>query len=230
VSSQLALNIQLRDDATLASYYPGDNHEAVDAVTKLSTGKGESFIYLWGKPGVGRTHLLQSACVAATNLGVSSVYIPFESNQKTTIQSLQNIDAVTLVCLDNINWIVGQPEWEEAVFHLFNGIRSKQGSLLIAADCTPQQLPIHLPDLKSRLTWGIVYHLHPLSDDQKLSAIQLRAHQRGIQLDDTVGRFLLTRCGRTMFELFQLLEQLDAASLTQQRRLTIPFVKQVLGV
>lgn len=230
MSSQLALNIQLRDDATITSFYPGDNQEALKAITELVCGLGESFIYLWGKPGVGKTHLLQAACLLATQKDISSVYIPFDNKQKIALQALQDIDAVQLVCLDNIDQVAGLLDYEEAIFHLFNRIRAKQGYLLISGDAPPQQINIQLPDLKSRLAWGIVYHLHSLNDDQKLSALQLRANQRGIHLDENVGRFLLTRCGRTMFELFQLLEQLDSASLSQQRRLTIPFVKQVLGV
>ena len=229
-TNQLALNIQLRDDATFASYFPGSNQQALNAVTQLSKGQGESFIYLWGQFGVGCSHLLQAACLTAHQMNTASVYIPFDDTQKITPQSLPDIDSVPLVCLDNIQWIAGQTEWEEAVFHLFNRIKSNQGSLLIASNMPPQQMPIQLADLKSRLTWGVVYHLHPLNDEQKLNAIQLRAHQRGIHLEDTVGRFLLNRCGRTMYELFQLLEKLDSASLTQQRRLTIPFVKQVLGI
>jgi DnaA family protein len=91
-------------------------------------------------------------------------------------------------------------------------------------------MAIKLPDLKSRLAWGVVYQLHALSDEQKLDALKLRAQGRGLDLDLPVGKFLLRRCPRNMAQLFETLELLDQASLAQQRRLTIPFVKEVLGV
>ncbi len=97
-------------------------------------------------------------------------------------------------------------------------------------DVPPAQLRVKLMDLKSRLGWGVVYHLHGLSDEQKLEALRLRAQGRGLELDGSVGRFLLRRCPRDMGQLFLMLEELDQASLAEQRRLTIPFVKDVLGV
>lgn len=228
--AQLPLNIQLRDDATFASYYPGDNKEALIAVTEMARGVGESFMYLWGPLGSGRTHLLQAACHLANEQGLGALYIPLGSAFKTSLDLLQDIEVLPLICLDDVESIANRPEWEEALFHLFNRIRAQNSHLLIAADIPPMQLKIQLADLKSRLTWGVVYQLHTLNDEQKLLALQLRAHHRGLQLDTLVGRYLLNHCPRDMGELFQLLEQLDRASLTEQRRLTIPFVKYVLGM
>jgi hypothetical protein len=101
---------------------------------------------------------------------------------------------------------------------------------VLAVDAPPTSLKIILPDLKSRLSWGVVYQLNSLDDDQKLAALQLRAQIRGLDLEAAVGKFLLRRFTRNMAQLFMVLEQLDQASLAEQRRLTIPFVKEVLGV
>lgn len=226
--AQLPLNMQLRDDATLASYYPGDNQEILSALMQMSAGVGESFIYLWGGSESGRTHLLQAACQAAGEAGIAALYIPLKEYRHLSPTVLQGIEEIPLVCLDDIDTVAGQPMWEEALFHLFNRIRARQGRLLIAANVAPTHLNITLPDLKSRLTWGVVYQLHTLNDEQKLCALQLRAHMRGLQLSKTVGQFLLHRCSRHFSELFSTLEVLDRASLAEQRRLTVPFVKHVL--
>jgi DnaA family protein len=90
-------------------------------------------------------------------------------------------------------------------------------------------LPVQLADLKSRLTLALVFQLRPLSDEDKLRALQLRASRRGLHLTDEVGRFILSRNTRSMDALFDMLERLDQASLQARRKLTIPFVKEIMG-
>ncbi len=228
MGAQLPLNIQLRDDATLTSFYAGaDNPEALLAVTQMAQGVGEPFVYLWGPAGAGRTHLLQAASHAASECGMASLYIPLQTKSlSSTI--LQGAEGIPLVCIDDIQNIAGQPGWEEGLFHLFNRIQMQKSRLLVAADVAPKNLKIILQDLQSRLSSGVVYQLHALNDEHKIKALQLRAIQRGLDLPDAVGGFLLSRCPRNMSELFLTLEKLDRASLAEQRRLTVPFVKQVL--
>jgi DnaA family protein len=230
VKDQLPLNIQLRDDATFASFYEGDNLQVVKALTQLARGLDEPFLYLWGQKGAGKSHLLQAACHAASELNVAAVYLPLQEWRNLSPLVLQDLEKVPLVCLDDIESIAGNELWEEALFHAFNRIRSQNVRLVISSETSPLSLPIQLPDLKSRLAWGVTYQLHRLNDEQKLAALILRAGVRGLSLNKTVGQFLLSRCPRDMNELFHTLERLDDASLSEQRRLTIPFVKQVLGV
>ena len=186
-------------------------------------------VYLWGGEGSGRTHLLQAACHTALDLGLRSVYLPLDSADLEP-SILQGLEAVPLICLDNIHSIADKPVWQEAVFHFFNRLREKQGRMLVAADNSPLHLPFKLADLQSRLSWGTSYQLQALNDDEKLQALQLRASLRGLELDESVARFLLRRYARGMRELFGLLDKLDKASLAEQRRLTIPFVKTILSL
>lgn len=236
IGSQLPLGVLLRDDATLESFYPSlceGNQQALVSVRQAARKKGEPFIYLWGTKGVGRSHLLQGACHEACSVGLSALYLPLSApflKQQNT-QTLQGLEQIDLICIDDIQTIAGNAEWEEAFFHFFNRLRdSGKTTLIVAADISPRGLPIQLPDLKSRLSWGVVFHLQPLPDDEKWIALQLRAKVRGIELNEEVGRFLLRRCGRNMSVLYQILDQLDNASLAAQRKITIPFVKAVLQV
>lgn len=228
---QMPLNLQLRDDATLKSFYVTDhNREAVHSLALTAQGAGESFLYLWGPGDVGKTHLLQAACHAASAIGIPSVYIPLSNENPLSWCRLQGIENIPLVCMDDVDQFTGKPFQEEALFHLFNRIQLQNSRLLAAAHVPPKQMNTLLSDLTSRFTSGVTYQLHALTDDEKISALQLRAMQRGLQLTQVVGKFLLTRCPRNMSELFNALDKLDRASLTEQRRLTIPFVKQVLSV
>ena len=221
---QLPLGVRLRDDATFANYYPGANAAAVGYVERLcetEAGWAESLIYLWGGAGVGRSHLLQAACLRFEQRGEPAVYLG--------PQILDNLEGCELVCLDDLDAVAGRADWEEALFHLFNRLRDAGRRLLLSASASPRELPVQLPDLQSRLSLSLVFQLQELSDEDKLRALQLRASRRGLHLTDEVGRFILTRGARSMSALFDLLEQLDQASLQAQRKLTIPFLKETLG-
>lgn len=226
---QLPLGFRLRDDSTFASFLPGNNQQVVQAVINFAKGVGDNFLYLYGEGGCGRSHLLQAICHAAPEYNQSVVYFPLSS--QTEAQGLVlGFENVHIVCLDDIDQIAGNKELEEEVFHLFNRVRTMNNRLIVTANTAPANLSIKLADLKSRLAWGVSYQLQPLSDEQKLAALVLRAKYRGFTLEPIVGKFLLRRCPRNMGQLFDTLELLDQASLSQQRRLTIPFVKDVLGV
>ncbi|MCG4453828.1 DnaA regulatory inactivator Hda [Pseudomonas sp. MMS21-TM103] len=229
---QLPLGVRLRDDATFANYYPGANAAALGYVERLceaEAGWAESLIYLWGGAGVGRTHLLQAACLRFEQLGEPAVYLPLAELVEHGPNMLDNLEQFELVCLDDLDAVAGRNDWEEALFHLFNRLRDSGRRLLLSASSSPRELPVKLADLQSRLTLALVFQLQSLSDEDKLRALQLRASRRGLHLSDEVGRFILTRGERSMSALFELLERLDQASLQAQRRLTIPFLKEILG-
>jgi DnaA family protein len=229
---QLPLGVRLRDDATFANYYPGANAAAlgyVECLCEADAGWTQSLIYLWGAAGVGRSHLLQAACLRFEQHGEAAVYLPLGEVADHGPGLLDNLEQCELVCLDDLEAVAGRSDWEEALFHLFNRLRDAGRRLLLSASASPRELAVKLPDLRSRLSLALVFHLQQLSDEDKLRALQLRASRRGLQLNDEVGRFILTRGERSMSALFELLERLDQASLQAQRKLTIPFLKETLG-
>ena len=151
-----------------------------------------------------------------------------DSNQQYAPQMLDGLETMSLVCIDDIHCIVGQTDWENALFHFYNRARDSSTPLVITGDRPPAQLNLDLPDLKTRLAWGLVLQLQEISDQEKLQALQLCAKHRGMELGNDVGEYMLRRHSRDMVNLMELLDKLDKASLTEQRRLTIPFVKQFL--
>lgn len=156
-------------------------------------------------------------------------YIPLAQYITFSPEILDGLEYCDLVCLDDIDAVKGIAAWEEAIFYLFNRLYEKKRTcLLITGNLPPAQLGLSLPDLGSRLSWGQVYQLTELDDVDKLAALQLRARLRGFEISDEVGLFLLKRLDRDMRSLFTILEKLDIATITEKRKLTIPFVKEVL--
>ncbi len=228
IADQLTLGVQLKDSASFANFYPGDNQEALQGLMALARQPDPGLIFLWGREGVGKSHLLQALCHEVGSAGDSVVYLPLGDASAIAPEMLAGLESMSLVCLDDLHSVAGDAAWEEALFHLYNRIQLRGGRLVITADATPSSLAIRLADLSSRLTHALIYHLQCLNDEQKGYALQQRATFRGFALPEEVLAYLLKRCSREMNELFDLFDQLDQASLTAKRRLTIPFVRDFL--
>ncbi|PCF94887.1 DnaA regulatory inactivator Hda [Vreelandella nigrificans] len=228
--AQLPLGVGLRDDATFNNYYVSSaNASLVEYFTRQLEPNAEPFLYLWGAPGSGRSHLLQAACNAASDADKRALYLPLADLGHFPPLMLEEIERLDIVAIDDLEYVVGRKRWEEALFHAFNRLRDAGKALVIASSSPPRQLDVVLPDLASRLTWGVTFHLHPLDDAERLGALKLRAKVRGMQLPDDVGRYILHRGPRDLNELCRALETLDQASLSAKRKLTIPFVKSALN-
>ncbi len=225
---QLPLGLALKESARFESFFPGQNQEAVQTLLSAATGRGESLVYLAGPAGMGKTHLLQAACHLAAEHGRSTAYLPMQELRNLSAEIFQGLEQLDLVCLDDAQALACLGEWEQGLFDLFNRLRDTGSALLVAAERLPGRAGFELPDLVSRLGWGVTYTLKPLADDEVLAALAYRARGRGLELPEETAGFLLKRIPRDLPSVFNLLDRLDEASMIEQRRLTIPFVKSVL--
>jgi len=228
MAEQLPLRFEFRANQTFNDFFPGSNREIIEHLQKSSSGDGEQQIFLWGEPGIGKSHLLQACCHLAHNHGLSCFYFAF-SPLLLDPAVLAGLDKFDLVCFDNIEYLAGGPVWEQAFFNFFNQHRSLGHRLILSASCSPNKLAIQLPDLKTRLNWGLTLNIKPLTDSDKITALSFKAELMGFDISPQAGRFLLTHCDRDIASLWALLEKLDQASLAAKRKLTIPFLKKFLS-
>lgn len=230
--AQLALNLRLRDASSFENFLVARNREPFDrvqaSVARLAAHSTPAqWLYLWGEDGCGKTHLLEAACRAAQEQGHAALYIPL--CEKTTLSTalLEDVEQSALVCVDDVQAIAGDKAWEAALFALYERLRAQGGLLMLASQLSPANCGLQLADLATRLSAGLVYQLHALSDPEKISALRLRAQRRGLVMTEEVANYLLTRFPRDTHSLFALLDRLDAATLAAQRRLTIPFLRSL---
>jgi len=228
MTDQLPLHISLRDSTTFANFYPAQNQQLISELRRCSMDQGEHFIFFYGIAGTGKSHCLQAICHAASKQQLQSSYLPMHEIKAMTVDVLEGLEQLDIVCIDDIDAIAGDREWEVAIFNLYNRIRDNSGTLIVAAKATLDDLGIGLKDLRSRLAWGLVFNLESLDDRSLEKALQLRANSRGMELPNDVAAYILKRSARDMNTLFLLLETLDRESLVEQRKLTIPFVKNYL--
>lgn len=230
LGNQLTLGVSLKDDTTFANYFAGSNTQLVQELQKTASGTGERVIYFCGGGGLGCTHLLQACCLHANLHGLTSVYLPLANVSEYSPDIFEGLELLQVVCIDDLHKITGKPAWEEAFFHAYNRIHDAGGRLIVTANVLPKTLGLALPDIVSRLVWGMVFVLQPLTDAEKVAVLCMRSERRGMSLSEEVGKFILTHSPRHMSTLFAALDVLDKVSLAAQRKLTIPFVKAVLQI
>lgn len=228
MAKQLPLHFEFRANQTFNDFFPGANAEILNHLQQCVSGLGEQQIFLWGKRGLGKTHLLQACCHEAQRRHSGSFYFDLASKPLPDPALLNGLDEYDLVCLDNIEHIAGNTHWEMAFFNFFNRQRDRGHKLIVSACSAPSELAIRLPDLKTRLNWGLSLKIQPMSDDERVAALIFKADRMGFEIAPQAGRFLLTHYHRDPALLWALLEKLDKASLAAKRKLTIPFLKQIL--
>jgi len=221
----MALPLRLADHAVFESYLSAGNEALVALLGDLADGQVEQGCWLWGAPAVGKTHLLQAVCDRA---GDRSVYVPLRMLVDAGPEILDGLASRDLICIDDIDTVAGRADWEESLFALFNQLIDADRILIVSAAMSSRECPISLPDLQSRLARLVTYQVQALGEDERILALQLRARHRGLDLPDDTARYLLSRSRRDMASLYGLLDKLDHEALRAQRRLTIPFVKEVL--
>jgi DnaA family protein len=226
----------LPDDEVFESYLSESNSAVVSQlslfVDKASKSQSNQpkYFYLFGLTGVGKSHLLHACTAYASQLGKTSVCLSCAELLELSVEVLDGLEQIDFICLDDIQLIADNTLWQQAIFDLYNRVLEQNNSLLISGNQSVAKLGLTLPDLTSRLSWGLTEQLKPLSDEEKVTAIQFRASKRGLMLSDDAANFLLNRLSREMANLIASLDILDKASIREQRKITIPFIKGVLNI
>jgi len=224
---QIPLGIRLPDRAVFASFLPGRNSQAVEHLRRIAQGAAGGLTWLAGPGGSGKTHLLQAVCAAASERERAG-YLPLAQLAPLGVGVLEGLPQLQCLCVDDLDRITGQRAWEQGVFALLRELEEAGGRLVLAAQAPPALINWALADLGSRCAAGAVFQLRMLDEQEQYAALQLRARLRGLELPEETWQWLQRRFPRDMRALYELLDTLDEASLSAQRRLTIPFIREVL--
>lgn len=227
MARQFILDVTLAEESDFEGFRGADNGLVVDTLRALAQGCGERQVYLYGDAGSGKTHLLQAVCHEVSQRGRRAAYLPPELLASAGARSMEGFDALDVVCLDGVGGLCGTPQGEAALFNLINAARARDAALVLSDRRPPRALPAALSDLASRLVWGPVFQLVPLSDADKCGVLMERADRHGFELPREVAEYLLRTCQRDLGSLFAELDRLERASLRQQRKVTLPFARSV---
>ncbi len=227
VFSQLALRLTGQPEKSLENFVEPGNSHLVLAIRKFLDHANELLLYLAGPKATGKTHLLLAA---AQNAGDGhGQYLTMDELVQHPPEVLDGMENHQLLCIDNIELVRGHTDWQVALFHLFNRCQATKCKWLVAAHQVPSAISFGLPDLQSRLGWGVVLRLPELSEELRLRVLKQQADHFGLELREEVQRYLIKRSPRDLSSLTELLYQLERRSLAEKRGITIPFIKACFG-
>lgn len=224
---QLTLGVRLKERATFASFLTARNPELVAHLRHVAEAVPAGSTWIMGPHTAGKSHLLQAVCAALPSTK-RAAYLPLETLLPFGPAALDGADALDVACFDDVQTIAGLADWEQRVFSLWQRALERGATLLFAARENPVAVDFGLPDLKSRLASSQVFAVRELNDGEQIEALTLRAELRGIELPTETARYLQRRFPRDMRSLCEILDTLDDASFVAQRRLTVPFIREVI--
>ena len=226
-SPQFLLPLEGRPEYRLEEFVPGPNKAVLHAISSLAAGDAQS-IFVSGPAESGKTHLLAAAITSARENRLNAMYLAASVLLESSPSALEGLEQNHLVCIDDVDRLVGVGAWEEALFYLFNRLRQEGAGVVFSSSQNYSALQFALPDLASRLAWGLRLKLLPLDDEAKLIVLDNRVKSYGLELPAEVGRYLIRRRSRDMAVLLPAIDLLCTEAMRSKRRLTLPLVKEAL--
>ena len=224
---QLTLGVQLKERATFASFLTARNVELVEHLRNVAGNTPAGATWLAGPHAAGKSHLLQAVCAAAAPRA-RAAYLPLESLLPFGPGALEGAETLDVACFDDVQAVAGLGDWERELFSLWHKAQERGATLVFAARENPVHVDFELADLKSRLASSAVFAVRELNDEEQIEALNLRAHLRGFDLPAETAKYLQRRFPRDMRTLCDILDTLDDAAFAAQRRLTVPFIREIV--
>jgi DnaA family protein len=212
-----------------SSFVAGPNLVAVEQLQAIARGSLRGAFWLSGPAGVGKSHLLQAVCALARETATDAAYLSLAQLQQFGPDALDGWHSARIVALDDMALVTGDRNWEQRLFWLYRELEERGAGLLAAAIEPPRSLRFSLPDLASRFAAATLITLRPLDEIAQREALRVRAAARGLELPEETALYLQRRYPRDLSTLYELLDQIDDAAFRAQRRLTVPFIREVLA-
>lgn len=225
--AQIPLALRWHSDSSLDEFIDNEQTPLLPLLQAQLEGH-EPLLFIHGTPCSGRSHLLLGQCNRAQQQGLQVAYLPALEHAELDPVMLQGLEHCDLIAVDDVDLLAGQKAWESALFSLFNRARERQARLLFSALAPPAGCGFALADLSSRLTWGPVAAIAPMQDSARERLLLGMARRCGLVMPLEVARFILARQTRDPASLQRIVAQLDHAVLVNKRRLTVPFVRELL--
>ena len=217
------------------------NELAYAAAQRVAQSEVVSFnpLFLYGGVGLGKTHLMHAVAwnIKKRNPKKNVVYLTAEKFMYQFIKALrfknimsfkEQFRSVDVLMIDDVQFIIGKDNTQEEFFHTFNTLVDKKRQIIISADKSPADLEGLEDRLKSRLGWGLVADIHPLTYELRLGILQAKAEQKSMKLTSEVLEFLADKITNNVREMEGALNRLAVHASLQDSEVSVDLVKDVL--
>ena len=217
------------------------NELAYAAARRVADTENPTFnpLFLYGGVGLGKTHLMHAIAwhIRKTYPNRSVIYMSAEKFMYQFVRALRFKDTVSfkdqfrsvdVLMIDDVQFIGGKDTTQEEFFHTFNALVDRNRQVIISADKSPQDLDRMEERLRSRLGWGLVADLHPVTYELRLGILHAKAEKLGSIVPDKVLEFLAHKISSNVRELEGALNRITAHAQLVGRTITLEMTQEVL--
>ena len=227
---------------TFSNFIVGKPNElAFAAARRVSESDDVPFnpLFLYGGVGLGKTHLMHAIAHEIKNRNPLRrvIYMSAEKFMYHFIKALRFKDTVSfkeqfrnvdVLMIDDVQFISGKDSTQEEFFHTFNSLIDQRKQLIISADKSPQDLEGIEERMRSRLGWGLVADIHPLTYELRLGILQAKEEKLSSRISSNILEFLAHKITTNVRELEGALNRLSAFSSLVGRDISLDMVQDLL--
>ena len=223
---QLALQIQINERASLNNFFVSkNNNKTIQILKDLLNSNNGAQIFIDDLGSNGKSYLLQAICNDFSNSNNPSIYIPMQEAINLDPSILEGVSELNLICIDDVDLINKQREWEIALFNLINECYEKECLLLLSGSINKLEA---IPDLVSRIKKMEILRLEAINDDELLEATQAISKNLNIKISEKNLNYLMNNSRRDIKTIFRTLSQLEKESLERKKSIGLNLIKEVI--
>jgi DnaA family protein len=228
---QLIFPFQINQKASFDSFFCSpDNQNLMTRLTDIVSSQDTSELIIYGEEGSGKSFLMQAVCNELSSAEKQFAFIPMKKAFNMGVEIFQNLGSLDVVCIDDLQLILDNQDWETALFNLINECQQSSCSLMLSLGGTqPLDESVILPDLLSRIKRMEFIALHAVQDEFFNQAIDFVAQQLDIKIEEAELEFLLKHQTRIFSLLVENIITLDNQAASLKRKITIPLIKETLN-
>ena len=229
---QLIFPFQINQKASFDSFFCSpDNQNLMTRLTDIVSSPDTSELIIYGEEGSGKSFLMQAVCNELSSAEKQFAFIPMKKAFNMGVEIFQNLGSLDVVCIDDLQLILDNQDWETALFNLINECQQSNCSLMLSLGGTqPLDESVILPDLLSRIKRMEFIALHAVQDEFFNQAINFVAQQLDIKIEEAELEFLLKHQTRMFSLLVENIITLDNQAASLKRKITIPLIKETLNI
>ena len=245
VGSLNGSNSNLNPNYTFETFVVGGNNRfAQSAALAVAESPGETYnpLYIYGGPGLGKTHLMHSIghFILDQNPNAKVIYVTSEEFTNEVIDSIRNGNAssmskfrdkyrtVDVLMIDDIQFIIGKESTQEEFFHTFNALQTQGKQIILTSDKPPKEMEILEERIRSRFEWGLMADIGIPDYETRMAILRKKAESDNFNIDDEILNYIANNIKSNVRELEGALNKLLAYNNLVKTEITMEIAQQEL--
>ena len=245
VASLNGSNSNLNPNYTFETFVVGNNNRfAQSASLAVAESPGETYnpLYIYGGPGLGKTHLMHSIghFILDQNPNSKVIYVTSEQFTNEVIESIRNGNAssmtkfrdkyrtVDVLMIDDIQFIIGKESTQEEFFHTFNALQTQGKQIILTSDKPPKDMETLEERIRSRFEWGLMADIGIPDYETRMAILRKKAESDNFDIDDEILNYIANNIKSNVRELEGALNKLLAYNNLCKQTITMEIAQKEL--